>query len=788
MEMMKNVPINAIFLLVLLQIIYVQSSIEEHNESRGTKKNQKKVKYEAGRRRKMVLMEPEDVGLIHTEALHYFHRRMDLDLPRNRAELEEAIVDAVHLSLCDEEDVKCRDGVNATISNQIESLEETLLLGPDEGLEHVLSILPSDYDTDAKEAITRLFDGFSLLNNTNHEAIVGLLNIEMGRLRSSSNIQNETHRSISLMGLSVGIESTKQWIETIRDQPRSLASQTVRACESRSFVDGTTHYGPVFPWEKKEKKDMTQTRGDGGNHVGIYHSPEVDYNNVPFQDNNLPPGYVYQPPATHGPYNNNHLYGSYSANPGFNAAPQPQVGPPPLPQNIYNIPTNHVNPIPNSYSNNQYFGSYNNPNVNPNYMNLPECGSIPPPAGAFNSQAQPHSHVPPQQQSQGPPVQTFTPPQSYGPPSNSGNSDFDHHNTNTITHNYGTINNYHAPGSDSNARGSVTYKPMSNPSPNYYYNPRPNNNMGARPMYGNYGYPNQRPNYNHGYTPRRRQGHGRRKRRRTQRGGNYQQTFDYLNTLYNPISSHQSSNSGNHHDDDYYYWYHDDDYQYYDDYYYNYHYHDKKSKQNSWDYHWDDDDGWHGSRPSSSGTSYGSSNSNNGPNYGNTNFHGNTNNGPSVVHGSINNYNVLPPKESPAQAPNDAYWYPSNTAPASTYDPYFNPLYGYPCIEGNLPPAPTPAVNSPTNCVVSPTGGSNDSDDNPLFAKIIAVVLSDVIGAIVGATGNVFDVLFDETTQGNGFSLENVAASTVLVASSIRSIAASILAFFAAFLNDVFLA
>ena len=115
-----------------------------------------------------------------------------------------------------------------------------------------------------------------------------------------------------------------------------------------------------------------------------------------------------------------------------------------------------------------------------------------------------------------------------------------------------------------------------------------------------------------------------------------------------------------------------------------------------------------------------------------------------------------------------------------------NQDFGYPCIQLNAPTSPPnnlPLVSmAPSSCADIGVG-----DNDPLMDRIVTVILGDIIGAIVGAAGSFTDAFFNATTFGDSFGLDDVAFGGVLITSTIRSIVGSILAFFAAFLDQIFL-
>ena len=204
---------------------------------------------------------------------------------------------------------------------------------------------------------------------------------------------------------------------------------------------------------------------------------------------------------------------------------------------------------------------------------------------------------------------------------------------------------------------------------------------------------------------------------------------------------------------------HDDD----DDYYYDYKGHKKSSKL------WYDDDDWHDKSK------------------GNTNYFG------PVTYGTSYGVWTLPPTPSPRYQNSHSYnnGYPQNDYGYQNSNVYqnnqgFNNNYGYPCIEIKAP-TPSPIIEqgtlAPTTCLVEAPTAEND----PLFEKIVAVILGDVIGAVVGGSGALSDAFFNATTFGDSFGLDDLAVGALFVTSAIRSIAGSILAFVAAFLHSILL-
>lgn len=249
---------------------------------------------ELERRRKVPLSEPEDVGLAHTNVLANFQRRIESSMPETLQELQAVISDEMGHSLCDHDDEVCRSHLSDEVRKGQRSLESyeflqhlftgvedqnaAALLGHshDDDLfddttasffaRHVAPALPTDFDTESKEAIEAVLNILSELsdddhddsadtdsadhqrlassnssnndndNRLNHQVVLRKLNGEFDKLKRSTTVHSELHRRIAMATISVGMESTKHWVEAVHDEENVLTQRYEKqfACDDSS--------------------------------------------------------------------------------------------------------------------------------------------------------------------------------------------------------------------------------------------------------------------------------------------------------------------------------------------------------------------------------------------------------------------------------------------------------------------------------------------------------------------------------------------------------------------------
>lgn len=195
--------------------------------------------------RQINLESPEDIGRAHYavidslgsvfEAKHKRNLQMmgDTSLSEPRYD-EEFIFDVLHgeltQSFCDEGDFECENSVHERINKGrelvqdfhafVEDHKENGNNEEDPQYSFIRSLMPETLDKEVEQSLKNTMSivrSVENIENMDAREIISSLNEELEGLKQNTEVMNDLHRDIAISGISVAIESTKQWVEVAQD-------------------------------------------------------------------------------------------------------------------------------------------------------------------------------------------------------------------------------------------------------------------------------------------------------------------------------------------------------------------------------------------------------------------------------------------------------------------------------------------------------------------------------------------------------------------------------------------
>lgn len=195
--------------------------------------------------RKINLESPEDIGRAHYavidslgsvfEAKHKRKLQMMDDMSLSEPSYdEEFIFDVLHdeltQSFCDEGDFECVNSVYERINKGrelvqdfhafVEDHEENGNNEEDPQYSFIRSLMPETLDKEVERSLKNTMSivrSVENIKNMDAREIISSLNEELEGLKQNTEVVNDLHRDIAISGISVAIESTKQWVEVAQD-------------------------------------------------------------------------------------------------------------------------------------------------------------------------------------------------------------------------------------------------------------------------------------------------------------------------------------------------------------------------------------------------------------------------------------------------------------------------------------------------------------------------------------------------------------------------------------------
>lgn len=195
--------------------------------------------------RKINLESPEDIGRAHYavidslgsvfEAKHKRNLQMMGDTSLSEPSYdEEFIFDVLHgeltQSFCDEGDFECENSVHERINKGrelvqdfhafVEDHKENGNNEEDPQYSFIRSLMPETLDKEVERSLKNTMSivrSVENIENMDAREIISSLNEELEGLKQNTEVMNDLHRDIAISGISVAIESTKQWVEVAQD-------------------------------------------------------------------------------------------------------------------------------------------------------------------------------------------------------------------------------------------------------------------------------------------------------------------------------------------------------------------------------------------------------------------------------------------------------------------------------------------------------------------------------------------------------------------------------------------
>lgn len=164
----------------------------------------------------MVLSHPEDVGAAHYTIIDNLKAKLENKLPRNSHEFMSVLAQELRESLCDEGDYECESMTYKHVISGM-SFVGKINRSSDTTMSYIRAELPDDFDYEVDIAMENSIALLEEIHSMGHERVIYGMNNEIQKLKNSDTIIDETHRLVGISAISVGIESTKQWMEVLND-------------------------------------------------------------------------------------------------------------------------------------------------------------------------------------------------------------------------------------------------------------------------------------------------------------------------------------------------------------------------------------------------------------------------------------------------------------------------------------------------------------------------------------------------------------------------------------------
>lgn len=195
--------------------------------------------------RKINLESPEDIGRAHYavidslgsvfEAKHKRNLQMMGDTSLSKPIYDEKFIfDVLHgeltQSFCDEGDFECENSVHERIDKGRELVQDFHAFVKDHKengnneedpqYSFIRSLMPQTLDIEVERSLKNTMSivrSVENIKNMDAREIISSLNEELEGLKQNTEVMNDLHRNIAISGISVAIESTKQWVEVAQN-------------------------------------------------------------------------------------------------------------------------------------------------------------------------------------------------------------------------------------------------------------------------------------------------------------------------------------------------------------------------------------------------------------------------------------------------------------------------------------------------------------------------------------------------------------------------------------------